>query len=589
MKNPFKAFSFQVTFFTSFILISALLIGLLGSTGYYITNQEVVKQTISSRGLLLNEVNKQLALQLQTIEYDSLGIASNPKVISYLQQNEHSFERIAQNSDIIDLLSRLSYVKEAVQSVQLYGKETTENSSIGANGVFGYRIAENSSWYDQIANSDYCWVGTHPIEVGSFPPDDRQVISFARKVLSSGTGKEVGILVVNVKLSFMQNMVAGSSADVARYILDTNHRLIVQAVPKNETAFSFNDNKEHLEKLLDKASSGNFAEARLPDRALLIWNVQDHTQWTVMDIIPWENVTQGSRRIQQVILYATAFCIVLAVVMAYFLSREFVDPIRRLVAAMKQMKLGNLDVQVTNDYQNEFGHLNRNFNQMTTRIEQLITQVNEQNRRKREAELQVLQEQINPHFIYNTLDMMNWHAIQSGARDISRMLALLGKMLRLGLSGGSSFIKVRSEIEHLKCYVELQKIRYKNRIHISVSVPESLYDLYVPKLIIQPFVENALIHGLQSLDEGVIDISAWENESDIYWAVSDNGHGMNSAEGLPAWGHNGIRNVHDRIRLYFGEIYGIHFQSEPGAGTVVTIRMPKILNEPAESRGGQSA
>lgn len=589
MKNPFKAFSFQVTFFTSFILISALLIGLLGSTGYYITNQEVVKQTISSRGLLLNEVNKQLALQLQTIEYDSLGIASNPKVISYLQQNEHSFERIAQNSDIIDLLSRLSYVKEAVQSVQLYGKETTENSSIGANGVFGYRIAENSSWYDQIANSDYCWVGTHPIEVGSFPPDDRQVISFARKVLSSGTGKEVGILVVNVKLSFMQNMVAGSSADVARYILDTNHRLIVQAVPKNETAFSFNDNKEHLEKLLDKASSGNFAEARLPDRALLIWNVQDHTQWTVMDIIPWENVTQGSRRIQQVILYATAFCIVLAVVMAYFLSREFVDPIRRLVAAMKQMKLGNLDVQVTNDYQNEFGHLNRNFNQMTTRIEQLITQVNEQNRRKREAELQVLQEQINPHFIYNTLDMMNWHAIQSGARDISRMLALLGKMLRLGLSGGSSFIKVRSEIEHLKCYVELQKIRYKNRIHISVSVPESLYDLYVPKLIIQPFVENALIHGLQSLDEGVIDISAWEDESDIYWAVSDNGHGMNSAEGLPAWGHNGIRNVHDRIRLYFGEIYGIHFQSEPGAGTVVTIRMPKILNEPAESRGGQSA
>lgn len=589
MKNPFKAFSFQVTFFTSFILISALLIGLLGSTGYYITNQEVVKQTISSRGLLLNEVNKQLALQLQTIEYDSLGIASNPKVISYLQQNEHSFERIAQNSDIIDLLSRLSYVKEAVQSVQLYGKETTENSSIGANGVFDYRIAENSSWYDQIANSDYCWVGTHPIEVGSFPPDDRQVISFARKVLSSGTGKEVGILVVNVKLSFMQNMVAGSSADVARYILDTNHRLIVQAVPKNETAFSFNDNKEHLEKLLDKASSGNFAEARLPDRALLIWNVQDHTQWTVMDIIPWENVTQGSRRIQQVILYATAFCIVLAVVMAYFLSREFVDPIRRLVAAMKQMKLGNLDVQVTNDYQNEFGHLNRNFNQMTTRIEQLITQVNEQNRRKREAELQVLQEQINPHFIYNTLDMMNWHAIQSGARDISRMLALLGKMLRLGLSGGSSFIKVRSEIEHLKCYVELQKIRYKNRIHISVSVPESLYDLYVPKLIIQPFVENALIHGLQSLDEGVIDISAWEDESDIYWAVSDNGHGMNSAEGLPAWGHNGIRNVHDRIRLYFGEIYGIHFQSEPGAGTVVTIRMPKILNEPAESRGGQSA
>lgn len=583
MRNPFKTFSFQTTFFVSFIIISALLILLLGITSYYITNQEVVEQTISSRKLLLNEINKQLDSAMQTVEYDSLVLASNPKLINYLQYNDDSFEHIQQKSDIIDLLSRLSYVKEGVHSVQLYTKSSSIDGHIGANGVFDYSIIKQSTWYNEIKDADYCWAGTHAIEVGSYPAEERNVVSFARKVLAP-SGEEVGILVINLNLSFMQKVVSGSSQNVSRVILDTHHRLIAEFNDGSKSD-SFASMKENLSEVLDKSSSETYAIAQLEEKKLIIWNQQDRTMWVTMDIIPWDDIEKGSRRIEMVMLVAVIFCIVLAIIMAYLLSKQFIFPIRNLVHAMNMMKAGKLDIQIINDYHNEFGHMNENFNQMTARINHLLIEVNEQHKRKREAEMQVLQEQINPHFLYNTLDTMNWHAIESGSREISHMLSLLGKMLRIGLSSGATFITIHRELEHLHYYMELQKIRYKQTVEFHISVPESMKIYYTPKLIIQPFVENALIHGLHSCEKGLIHISGWEDEQSLYFRIEDNGEGMDTDMTVLTRDHNGIRNVHERIQLNFGQRYGVEVYSERGQGTAVMLSLPKITVPPQSTEG----
>lgn len=584
MKNPFKKFSFQSTFFASFIIISALLIMLLGITSYYITNQEVVEQTISSRKLLLNEINKQLDIQLQSVEYDSLVLASNPKLIHYLQLGEHSFERIGQNADMVDLLTRPGYIKEGIHSVQLYAKDTTVSKQIAGSGVFEYGIVENSSWFSEIKNADYGWIGTHSVEVDSYSGDDRLVVSFARKVLSPA-GKELGILVINLKLTFIEKIVAGGGSGVNRFVLDTNHRLIAEFNDAPEKSVSYDSHKEKLAAVLKQSESEQYAISNLESKELIIWNKQDRTLWVTLDVIPWKDITQGSRRIETVILMATILCIGLAIVMAFFLSRQFAAPIRTLIHAMNRMKIGKLDVQIDNDYENEFGHLNENFNQMTGRIDRLLVQVEEQYRRKREAEIRILQEQINPHFLYNTLDMMNWHAIESGSKEISRMLVLLGKMLRIGLSSGATFIPVKRELEHLRCYVELQNIRHKQTIRFRISVPEALNGYYTPKLIIQPFVENALIHGLHSREDGEVTITGWEDERSLYFAVEDNGVGMNTDGGDPVREHNGIRNVHERMQLYFGKSYGVRIDSRINAGTKVVVSLPK-LSEPPGPYGG---
>jgi two-component system, sensor histidine kinase YesM len=589
MKNPFKTFSFQVTFFTSFIILSALLLSVLGITSYYITNQEVVQQTISSRKLLLGEINKQLDYQLQSVEYDSLVLASNPKLINYLQLNENSFERIGQNSDMIDLLSRQSYVKEGIQSVQLYAKDSSVNIHVASSGVYDYRILQNSSWFHQIKDADYCWIGIHELEVPSYPVDERMVVSFARKVLST-SGKEVGVLVINMKASFIQKLTASSASEAMRFLLDTNHRLIVQFDGIQRPSIPYENIKAAITAILDETGSSDEQAAithLLDEKSLVIWNKQQRTSWVTMDIIRWEDITRGSRRIEKVIIAAAALCILIAVIMAYFLSKQFAAPIRKLIQSMKLLKLGRWDVLIKNEYHNEFGHLNENFNQMAVRIDQLIVQVNEQNRRKREAEIQVLQEQINPHFIYNTLDIMNWHAIESGAHGVSHMLSLLGKMLRIGLSSGASFINVQREMEHLHCYAELQKIRYQQQIQFIISVPETLHHYYIPKLIIQPFVENSLLHGLHSSDSGMIRISGSEDENSLYFVIEDDGEGMDVEAALHRE-HNGIRNVHERIQLYFGEKYGVEISSKLNYGTKVTVSLPKVLSEPENQPEGNT-
>jgi two-component system sensor histidine kinase YesM len=597
MINPFKTFSFQRTFFFSFLLFSMLLVTLLGVTSYYITNQEVLKETIHTRKLLLNEINKQLVSQMQDVEYDSLSISSNPKVIQYLQVPENSFERVQMNTEIIDLLSRLSYIKAGIHSVQLYSR----NAQIGhyrfVNGIFPYSDIENSSWYGQIRDSDYTWVGAHHMEAKNDLSREESVISFARKVLS-GSGQELGILIININLPFIQSIISDNETEENRFVLDTNNRLITKVAGKDAGAAErFGEElKTRFGRVLDGGHSVDYAILEADEsfpKELLILNQQKTTGWTTIDVIAWDKLTQGSKRIQKVIVVTAAACILFAVGMAFLLSTQFVRPIRNLVRVMNQVKIGQLDVQIHNEYRNEFGTLNEQFNHMLNRVQDLLGEVNEQNRKKREAELQVLQEQINPHFIYNTLDMINWHAIDHGARDVSQMLSLLGKMLRIGLSRGVLFIPLRQEMEHLHCYIELQQIRYQNRIRFSVSVPGSVGHYAVPKLMIQPFVENSLIHGFRAANEGTIAIAVEQFGDDLVFTIVDDGQGMESGNS-DNWdkasdkrkGSSGMRNVHERLQLYFGPNYGIRVNSSPEGGTTVVIQLPKVNFEHLNQQGG---
>jgi two-component system sensor histidine kinase YesM len=584
MKNPFKAFSFRYTFLFSFLIFSLLLIALIGVTSYVITSQETVKQMIDSRKLLLSEINKQLITQMQAIEYDSLAISSNPKIINYLNGAGEPYNRIQQKRDILDQISRLSYIKDGVHSVQLYSEKIDSPEKFGTNGMYGYSIIKNSIWYDQIENADFCWVGAHEVETGIGTPDN-QVVSFARKV-TTVTGDEVGILVINMKLAYINQIIANNSPDDSRFILDSYDRLITEIVGNGMGSFSSINDNNQINNVLDKANPEKFAIFEYNQKMLLIWNKQTNSNWLVMDAISWDNLSQASGKIKNVILIAVVACTALAVGMALLLSRQFTLPISNLIQVVDQVKKGKLNVQIRNEYDNEFGKLNENFNLMIRRIQELLEEVGIQNRKKREAELQMLQEQINPHFIYNTLDMINWQAIEYGARDISKMLSLLGKMLRLGLSKGDAFITIRSEIEYLRCYIDLQMIRFRNEIRISIYVPEYLDSYMVPKLMLQPFIENSLIHGMDRGKECTIEITVGESEADLWVTLIDNGKGMDIQEFYSngKMKGSGIRNVRERIKLYFGENYGVDMDSHLNKGTTVKIRIPKVSQEYPEPK-----
>ena len=261
--------------------------------------------------------------------------------------------------------------------------------------------------------------------------------------------------------------------------------------------------------------------------------------------------------------------------------------IHELLNGMKQVERGTLSKRMGRFKFQELQNISQGFNNMTGRLQQLMRDIETEQERKREAQFKVLQQQINPHFLYNTLESINALAALNGQREISKMTINLGKLLRISINGGYE-VKVKDEIRHVISYLEIQKIRFNNRFSFEVDVIEELNHYPVLKLILQPLVENILIHEFSKRDdeEGLIKIRGTiSNGQGEFW-IEDNGKGIDERvlmqlnnwrlENLDSQSNNGhgVRNVDERMRLFYGEKYGLIICSMKNEGTVIKISFP---------------
>lgn len=290
------------------------------------------------------------------------------------------------------------------------------------------------------------------------------------------------------------------------------------------------------------------------------------------------------------LLLVLAATIVSSVVLSRYISR----PIHSLNKAMGEFEAnaegfsyepvyGSLEVT---SLSNEFGHL-------VIRIQELMNQVRNEEIVLRKTELRALQAQINPHFLYNTLDSIAWMCEEGRNKDAVEMVNALARLFRISISKGHELIPVEKEVEHAKSYLQIQKFRYKNQFQYSFEVQESCLHYYCNKITLQPIIENAIYHGLnRMIDEGFIEIRIFEDGDDVVFTVEDNGVGMTKEqcesilhkEVKGQTGGIGIKNVNDRVKIYFGEQYGMTIESELDEGTKVSIRMPKLKEDSYETR-----
>lgn len=296
------------------------------------------------------------------------------------------------------------------------------------------------------------------------------------------------------------------------------------------------------------------------------------------------------------ILLAGLLLIVLAatIVSSVVLSRYISRPIHSLNKAMGEFEAnaegfsyepvyGSLEVT---SLSNAFGHL-------VIRIQELMNKVRNEEIVLRKTELRALQAQINPHFLYNTLDSIAWMCEEGRTKDAVEMVNALARLFRISISKGHELIPVEKEVEHAKSYLQIQKFRYKNQFQYSFEVQESCLGYYCNKITLQPIIENAIYHGLnRMIDEGFIEIRIFEDGDDVVFTVEDNGVGMTKEqcesilhkEVKGQTGGIGIKNVNDRVKIYFGEQYGMTIESELDEGTKVSIRMPKLKEDSYETR-----
>lgn len=394
----------------------------------------------------------------------------------------------------------------------------------------------------------------------------------------------IGFVVFDTKIDEIANSIRNINAVTGGegMLLDDLNRVVYHSDLKMITKSL--SSEEAVRRSLD--SSGSFPLVLNGQRYLCTYATSTVTGWKLIVYTPYEEITKRAFAERNLAVMTTVGIIAVALSVSIAISYALTNPLRKIMLLMKKVQRGSLDARFDVKYQDEIGLLGTHFNSMIEQINDLIQEVRTTQSRKREADLNVLQNQINPHFIYNSLETIRMTALYNDDNEVSHMTYLLGKLLRYGITHQNEMTTIRAELEHLQNYTEFQNFRFANRFRLVIDVPLALYDYPCIKLIFQPLVENAINYALENKHKSVdIIIDTSIGESFLEFCVRDDGSGMEPsklerinesfAKSTPGVGMGiGLHNVNERIRLHYGEPFGLLIKSEQGKGTTVILRMP---------------
>lgn len=571
MNNPFKRFRIDNLFFGSFATLIIAVLGCAVWASYVLSAKEMAQTTSVNQQKLLDQLNQEIAARLATIEQISLSTTRDNALVGFLYRRDDAdeFTRYQRFKDVQQSLANLTYSIPLIQGIDLYMDRPFEGDPQSYIQFRDLTEAPSQLWYGAMKLSDTTWTKTHVIHANQ---GDVKVISFVRSI--EYNNHFLGYLVIHAKAETLQTMLAGSSAEGNRMMLGAEGEplLAIGHVPTDAQWAAWQDK-------LGKGSG-----VLRVDGSLLVYSRVDNSGWTMVELTPWSEITAGSVRLAQIIAAIGGAAILVALALVLWLSRQLTWPIKRLVQAMNRYSLGSRP-DLPEDYRNEFGYLFSGYRKQMERIDELYRSLEQRHEQQRRAEIEALQANINPHFLYNTLDQLNWMAIAADQPEMSRILELMGRMFRISLSNGESFITIAEEIEHIGCYLEIQQLRKGPGLRFSVDVPEDLRGMYVPKMVLQPFVENAVLHGFHMRDGGRIDIRFRRTEDAIAIAIEDDGAGLRPDLDLNRkrkTGGYGVRNVKERIRAYFGDGYGygVTLRNREEGGARAEIRLPALSERP---------
>lgn len=315
-----------------------------------------------------------------------------------------------------------------------------------------------------------------------------------------------------------------------------------------------------------------------------------NTGWIFYNVYDRDYMLKDLTRTQTMQIEITVLLLLFAIVLILYTVKNMDKSVNSVLSGMQEVKNGNLDVVVPVQSFNEINLIADNFNEMTVRVKALIQEVTDAKENQKNAEIRALEAQINPHFLYNTLDSINWMAIEKEEYEISKMIRNLGVILRYSVNKSNQVVTIRELTDWLEKYISLQQMRFNDAFSYRLNVDEEIYDEKVYKLLLQPFVENAIIHGFKEMESGgllQVDILQSENKKGIVIIIEDNGKGMpsemlsgfnNREEAIKDEGKSiGLHNAFSRVNMYYGEKASWNVSSIEEMGTVVTLRLPSLI------------
>ncbi|MBR5207324.1 MAG: sensor histidine kinase [Erysipelotrichaceae bacterium] len=525
---------------------------------------------------ILSSLTSSLSTQLFSSKSNEISSWLNSRISEIQIISESSCVKEMKEDEVIE------YVDHLNQTIGTQYGNPWGTFAIGSTDGIGY-VGLNKTI--DISNRPYFIEGLSTSEEYLFSnpvlsKTDNSVITILHYPLRNEQGY-YGFINAAINLHHLTDIVSNIDFyEGESFIMDTSSNLYtkVQTISAQDTENIMNNVMLHLD------TTSSFS---LDKYTYYYTKIPANENWYLCTKVETANLTKETSSFILMLTSLLVLFTLITIVVCIYLSRSITKPISNLNETMQKAS-SNLQIVADQSDIEEINSLSYSFNQLIQKIDNLLKKIKEDAKLQRQSEIKVLQAQINPHFLYNTLDALNWKALQHQDTEMTTLIRSLCDFYRISLSNGDEFIPIKDEIKHVECYLKIQSIRFKNQFTYDLEVEPHLLSMYCLKILLQPLIENAITHGLRPLDHpGEIHIRIFTQENNIIMTVEDNGVGMsdqildevNNGLSNQALHKYGLYNINQRIRLTYGETYGIHIQSQLNSGTKVTVTIPQIKVE----------
>ncbi len=570
------------------ILILVLAVGVLPIGIIFMVSLTALKKISGEQQLYAvnqsyTQVFQALETQFARVHNFSTLLAVNDRISSNIMlsgQSESITEQMAYFEDILAYINGMEIAFESNDVVFYIDKALlATDSQVGR--FRSIDAAWQSKWYAQLEDNqgNPTWVRYEEELSG------KEYVAVSRKIWDQNNYQEsVGVLSVLLDTNYLEEMLVGYLKNQVMYLETAEGTLLASNVPEDE-----------LERLpLGERAVGDrqFVRRNLKGEEYLVCSRM--MKKSGIYLVSLISSSELEREIDAVNAGIRTIYVVISIFIAVAilaLTHSITRRILLLKGQMMQIQKGIIGkVEVRENYNDEIGQLITHYNEMVGKVEELMQEQYSLGQKKTEAELKALQSQISPHFLYNTLDMINWMAQKSETDNIQNVVQAMSRFYRLTLSKGHDIVTIRDEVKMCEAYMEIQKRRYKGKILYEVEVDEEIDQYLIPKITLQPFLENAIVHGINEKEDarGSVILNGWLEDGRITLSVTDDGNGMNVSDPIAdkrksyPGSHYGMENIAQRLELYYGEKIPIQIESSMGIGTCVIINIPARMSEPSQ-------
>ena len=546
------------------------------------TRTSVFENTITYTRQLTSQVNNDIDSYINYMENISSMLAENSDVQKFLFGSGMEAEEAGEQ-----LMSQFATVLNSRSDIYNVGILQENGKALfnkGNSYINSYIDIKSQEWYkNAVDNQDsICLSSAHVQHVIS--GERPWVITLSRYIPDLAGEKEGGVLFVDLNYSAIRKLCDASSVGKKGYIFILDEEGNIVYHPQQQQLYN-ELQTEYIDEVMN--CKMDYMELGEDDSSRLYTvSRSDKTGWTVVSCSYISELLKRSDQAQELYMLMAIILVAVSLIISSIMSRSITRPIHKLQSSMASIQDGDFQARnVEVDSLNEIGSLTETFNVMTQKIQELMVQIIEEQKAKRKSELKALQSQINPHFLYNTLDSIIWMAEEGKNEEVVVMTASLAKLFRQLISNDEGEISIFQEIEYCRNYLIIQKMRYKDKLEFEIDLDPDIKNKKIIKLVLQPLIENAIYHGLKYKEsKGLLVVKGYSQGEDILFEIKDNGVGMDSETMEHIFERHkvnyrsngvGVYNVQRRIKLSYGQEYGITYQSILGEGTVATVRIPK--------------